>query len=123
MTLSDLLDQLNIDQDALLKRFSGNDKLIEHFLHKFPQDATFIQLENAIAQCDWDASLVAVHTLKGIAGNFGMERLYSACSNMLILLRSGDSVQDQAAREFTAVRQEYMHILECIEQWGKIEIG
>lgn len=101
-----------VDTDSALRRFSGNTALYERFLLKFPQDENFGKIGPAFAQGNWGDALTAAHTLKGISGNLGMERLYQACSETVSLLRSDE--HERAADSYQEMENAYQQICEAL---------
>ena len=65
------LQRAGVDAEGTLGRFAGNSALYEKYLMKFPLDGTFAKIGPALRAGEWDAALNAVHTLKGISGNWG----------------------------------------------------
>ena len=84
------LRNAGVDTDGALRRFSGNTALYEKFLFKFPADENFAKITPALQAGDWEGALTAAHTLKGVSGNLGMDRLYRACAETVALLRAED---------------------------------
>ena len=71
------LSDANINVDAALERFMGNEGLLEKFLNKFLADENYQKLTDAIAANDKEAALTASHTLKGVSGNLSMTALFN----------------------------------------------
>lgn len=94
------------------RRFAGNYALYERFLDKFPDDPTFGALELAVEQQNWQDILTAAHTLKGVAGNLSMERLFCACSEMVALLRADD--HSGALQSYETVKRSYEAIIRAL---------
>jgi HPt (histidine-containing phosphotransfer) domain-containing protein len=101
------LKEAGIDTDGTLKRFAGNADLYEKFLVKFMDDDTFNGIKPAFDSDDKEAALNTSHTLKGVAGNLGMTRLYEACSNTVALIR---------ADEFEKARDSYDELKNAYEE-------
>lgn len=97
MDLDALLSALSIDREQIGERFSGNFALYERFLRKFPQDPTFAALRRAHDEGDLETYLAAVHTLKGVAGNLGLSRLFELSSQLLTTLRAGQTLEQTQA--------------------------
>lgn len=99
------LREAGVDIEGALNRFSGNGALYERFLRKFPADDSFGRIGPALAKENWPEALSAAHTLKGVSGNLGMDRLFQACSNMVTLLRQQNWAQ--AAASYPQVEDAY----------------
>lgn len=112
-----VLQQLGIDTEGALHRFSGNINLYKRFLLKFSDDDTFEKVKNALAIEDWDAMLSAAHTLKGVAGNLGLSAIYQASSEIVTSLRAGD--QASARTAFLQMETDYQSLISVLESVGR----
>ena len=112
MEFQEVIDRLQVDEKALLNRFSGNRALMERFIRKFPQDKTFEELRQAESAGDTEKLFQAAHTLKGISGNLGMDRLYRLCSQLVEELRANRT--EHTSEQYTAIQQEYERIIQCL---------
>ena len=81
MGLKEVMEELGMDYEGVLNRFGGSSALAERILRKFPNDPSFAGLQEAVKTENGDGMLTYAHTLKGVAGNLGFERLYEACQN------------------------------------------
>ncbi|MEG1847894.1 MAG: Hpt domain-containing protein [Lachnospiraceae bacterium] len=114
-----LLQQAGIDTKEALNRFLGNETLYLKFLLKFPQDKSYASLMEVM--CISDSSDRAereafslAHTLKGVAGNLSLVRLYQALGPYVEALRMGNV---EAAKERQApVEEAYEIVIEVIER-------
>lgn len=84
------LEAAGIDVDDALGRFLQNEALMMKFLGRFPADTSFSRLQEAMARGDAAQAFEAAHTLKGVAGNLSLKRLYEALTPMVEELRAGD---------------------------------
>lgn len=114
MGLLEVLQELGMDEDELLCRFSQSRPLIEKFMRKFAEAPTCHSLAEAVTAGDGDAAFYASHTLKGVSANLGFSRLFSLTSQMAEHLRSGDSSQMQ--QNFNAVAHEYSRIAQRLSK-------
>lgn len=88
-TLQEFCQISGIDWTATLDRFMNNENLYEKILLKFPNDPSFHELKEKIAEGDAQASFMYAHTLKGVAGNLGLTRLFQLASQLTDELRNG----------------------------------
>ena len=79
MTLQEFYARVGGDYDATLRRLPS-EALVKKFLLKYPGDPSFHQLKDALAAEDWELAFRASHTLKGVAQNLGMDRLYQTAA-------------------------------------------
>ena len=77
MTLQEFYARVGGDYNATLSRLPS-EALVKKFILKYPGDPSFAQLKDALAAQDWELAFRASHTLKGVAQNLGMDRLYKA---------------------------------------------
>ena len=85
------LEENGADVDTTLKRFMGNEKIYLKFIKKFLDDKNFEAIENGLAQNNYEAAFAGAHSLKGVAGNLGLNPVYEAASEMSELLRNAKS--------------------------------
>jgi HPt (histidine-containing phosphotransfer) domain-containing protein len=78
-----------IDYAQGLARFSGMDALYRKYLLKFPDDPTFLQMQTAMEQKDYEQAFCCAHTLKGITGNLSLTALHDAVEDFVEKLRDG----------------------------------
>lgn len=78
-----------IDSDIALKRLQGNTRIYTNLLSKFTlnQQNFVSDLHKTIIENDWDSAERLVHSLKGIAGTIGAERLQQHCAHLEIECR------------------------------------
>lgn len=93
------LSAFGIDVEGTIRRFSGNLDLYEKFLLKFPEDASYGLMVKALEARDYETAANACHTLKGVAGNLGMVRLFEQSTQLLAVLRAAD---EEKSRELLA---------------------
>ena len=80
MTLQEFYDRIGGDYKATISRLPS-EALIKKFVLKYPGDPSFNQLKDALAAQDWELAFRASHTLKGVAQNLGMDRLYKTAAD------------------------------------------
>ena len=89
-TLLRKLAAYGMDVPNTLARFGGNEELMMRFLRGFPNDKTMSSLRDAMVSGDREAQKAAVHSLKGLSGNLGLEPVFKASSAMMNALRADD---------------------------------
>lgn len=112
MTMKEAISNININEEALLRRFSGNRALMEKYIRKFPEDKTYHSLANSLEEKNYEEMLKAAHTLKGIAANLGFDKLYESCSKMVENLRTGQ--REDALQNSVDIVEEYQNIVNCL---------
>lgn len=106
------LEAAGIDVDDALGRFLQNEALMMKFLGRFPADTSFSRLQEAMAHGDAAQAFEAAHTLKGVAGNLSLKRLYEALTPMVEELRAGDLAA--AAARMDEAELWYSRVVEAI---------
>lgn len=71
-----------------------SEALIKKFVLKYPGDPSFEQLRAALDAQDWELAFRASHTLKGVAQNLGMDRLYKAAAALCDAVRGPKPLED-----------------------------
>ncbi len=113
MQLREVMEELGMDYEGVLKRFGGSSALAERLLRKFPGDPTFSRLKEAVERKDAAGMLAQAHTLKGVAGNLGFNGLYEVCRDMVVCLRAENLIG--AFEAYHLVEMEYRRVLDRIE--------
>lgn len=90
------LEKAGINVDDVLQRFMGNETLLDRMLKAFLQDQNYNALCQAVEAGDTSVALMASHTLKGLCGNFSMEKMGALVTEQVALLR-GDDFEGAAA--------------------------
>lgn len=85
--MTQILEEAGIHTEEAIRRFSGNETLYLKFLVKFLQDPSFPQIKASLEKNDLEAAFVAAHTLKGVAGNLGLQELFHTDSVLVEDLR------------------------------------
>lgn len=85
------LEENGADVDTTLKRFMGNETIYLKFIKKFLDDKNFQAIKNGLEQNNYEAAFAGAHSLKGVAGNLGLNPVYEAASEMSELLRNAQN--------------------------------
>lgn len=93
MTLEECYNNLHGDYEEAKTRLM-NERLIERFILKFPEDPSMGALLEMIEAGDNVAAFRAVHTLKGVAANLAFTQLFRDASNLTEQLRDLKSNPD-----------------------------
>lgn len=110
------LKTAGVDTDGAMARFMGNTALYERFLRKFPADPSYGRAVAGMEAGELEAVLTAVHTLKGVAGNLGMTRLFDQCARLMEALRAG--MPEQAEQHWIELQRSYKEILAVLTEEG-----
>lgn len=80
-----------INDEGGVKRFAGKAAAYEKRLIRFPENPNYTDMMRAIKQKDYGKAFQCAHTLKGIVGNFSMDKLYECAILLVEALRGGQA--------------------------------
>lgn len=97
-----------INSDTALKRLQWNTRMYSNLLGKFTQNQqSFISdIQQMLTVKDWESAERAAHSLKGIAGTIGAERLQQYCADLETECRNqfvGDITLSQTDSELKTI--------------------
>ena len=107
------LSAAGVNMKEALERLMNNEMLLERLLIKFKADKNFEGLEKALGEQKYEEAFHCAHTLKGVAGNLGMEKLMEADIVVVEKLRS----QNYDGIE-TDMRNAYTSVMDVIQKIG-----
>ncbi len=87
------MEENGADVETTLKRFMGKEELYLKFIMKFQDDNNLEALLSSLDAQDYEGVFHSAHTLKGVAGNLGLNPVYDGASQICELLR-GKQPQD-----------------------------
>lgn len=76
MELDVFLQKAGVDKEEAAGRFAGRIEILEKFLLKFPEDAVYGAMLEHVAQGNVEETTRSLHTLKGVTGNLGLQKLH-----------------------------------------------
>lgn len=112
--LLECLQGVGVDIEGSLERFMGNESLYVRFLHKFPEDPNFEEMERNMQDGDREALLKSSHALKGLTGNLGLNYMYERLSTMVSDLREGR--YDRLDSLLAELQQNYREVCDLLSQ-------
>ena len=113
MTLQQFYEKIGGDYEGTLKRLP-TEAMVKKFVLKYPGDPSFDELTKAIAEKDWETAFRASHTLKGVAQNLGMTKLYEVDAELCEQMRGGKPMTDPAL--YDAVAEVHNKVLEAVKE-------
>lgn len=115
MGLIEEIDELGAATEDALSRFMDKAELYERMLKKFPKVIEDAPVLPYLESEDFDMALSNAHTLKGVAGNLSLTQLYENYSEMMLLLRGGDTRRaKELLLETMDIQQKYV---DCINKY------
>ena len=113
MDIKTFYSEVNGDYASTLTRLM-NERLMNKFVKKFPNDDSYRLLTDALANKDYETAFRGAHTLKGVSANLGLTQLQSAASELTEAMRGGKVLEDIAL--YDAVKAEYDKTIALIGQ-------
>ena len=104
------------DTVSALDRFLGDEELYCECLADFMEDKSFPALRDALSANEIRAAFVAAHTLKGVAGNLGLSRLYNGLCILVESLRAGKDDSALLAAQYAPGAEEYEKLNDLISK-------
>lgn len=98
--------------DTIRRLYSA--AMVKKFVLKYQADSTFVDMNAAIEQEDWETAFRSAHTLKGVAQNLGFERLYQASFALTEAMRGPKPLEDKSLLD--KVKQENDAVLKAISE-------
>lgn len=114
MTLEECYCKLRGDYQEAKNRLM-NDKLIERFILKFPDDPSMDSLKEMVKTGDNAAAFRAVHTLKGVAANLAFKQLFQDASNLTEQLRSLQN--DPDPKLYATLLETYDLVIDTLKEY------
>ncbi len=112
MNIIEFYEVIGSNFNNVLKRL-GSESLVKHFAMKFLNDESFAQLKKAYEEKDTEQAFHAIHTLKGVCGNLGFDKLYAISAELTERLRNGSI--EGTEQLFEQVEEQYNIILNAIK--------
>ena len=94
------------DYDGTMRRFLGNEAMYLRVLGMLPRDGSVNRLGDALESGGLGGAFEAAHSLKGVAGNLGLDPLYKAACAVVEPLRLREERNDYPEL-YRAVRKEF----------------
>lgn len=91
MKLQDLSAIIDIDIQGSLARFSNFEPMYIKYLKRFNSEPTYDALKQAVENQNFAEIETTAHTLKGIAGNLGLNTLYKDFNLIVQAVRSSNN--------------------------------
>lgn len=112
MNLKELYEEIQSDYKIVLARFCNEESLLSRFVLSFPKDPTYQSLTEAVRAHDNSGIEMQAHTLKGVAGNLGFNKLQDACADVVSCVRQNNL--DSIPANYEKLEQEYKLIIDKI---------
>lgn len=111
MTLKECYDAFGGSYEDAKSRLMS-DSLISRMLVRFQEDKSYENLTKAMAEGNDQDAFRMAHTLKGVCGNLGFQKLYKSSGLLTESLRNGRA--PEADGYYAQVSKDYREICEAI---------
>lgn len=111
--LFEKLKENNTDINGAMNRFVDDEELYKSCLNIFLEDKSFGLLEQSLINKEYGQVFQHAHTLKGVAGNLGLNPLYIELCNLVEKLRINEcSNLDEI---YNKILHEYLKLQDIIK--------
>lgn len=114
--MKELLKAAGMNVEDTMARFMNSESMYLKFLNKFLADDTMNQLEAAVRDRDYEQIFVAAHTLKGVAGNLGLDAIYEITVPMSDAYRNQVDESYPLEENMECLRERYAQVCEAIRK-------
>ena len=108
------LETLGANYDEILGRFMGKADFYIRMIQKLPADKSFNVSKEALEKGDYAAMFAATHTMKGLVGNFGFQKLMDDLDPLNEALRNEPYDEAYIREVFEVVEGNYQEAMEVI---------
>lgn len=105
-----------VNVEGALARLMNSEGLYEKLLVKFKADANYTKMVEAIQEQRYEDAFHCAHTLKGVAGNLGLDRLMEKDIVIVEKLRKG--VTEGVEEDLKEVKAAYEAVMTVIQTIG-----
>lgn len=109
------LIEAGVNVDIGLERFMHKEAIYEKFMKKFLDDKTFDSFYSMYQQENCEEAFKAAHTLKGVVGNLGFDRLYELMTETVEDLRNNN--MENVKDKIEEIRNSYNAICGAIRKY------
>ncbi|WP_051197409.1 MULTISPECIES: Hpt domain-containing protein [unclassified Butyrivibrio] len=110
------LIEWGVDWKEVSERFMGKDELIEKFMLKFLNDASFAQLQKGLEEKDVKEAFEGCHSLKGVGGNLGLQGFLPDVLTLTEILRT-ESL-DGSEELFERIKKSYDELIGILKKYA-----
>lgn len=117
----DELLTVGLNVPDMVEHFMDNENMFLKFFYKFFESAESVVLElTAAAECeDYQRMLFTAHSLKGLAGNIGLQGIFVPAKKIVDELRA-DNISN-CAENFRILQDTYYHAKEIAEKYKTVQ--
>ncbi len=105
-----------VNWDDVKERFMGNEDLVEKFMLKFLNDASFDALTKGLEVKDPEAAFKGCHALKGVTGNLSMDGMRPDVLELTEILRAGSL--EGADELYAKIKASYDELIAILKKYA-----
>lgn len=113
MQIKEFYNEIGSDYQKVFARLCSND-IITKFVKVFPQDENYQKFLDEYQSGNLEEAFRAVHTLKGLCLNLGLDRLSKSSIDITEALRGGKN--DVTPQMISKMSEDYNFIVENIKK-------
>ena len=110
--IKEALAAAGVNMEEALNRLMNNEMLLKRLLLKFKDDKNLAGLEQAVAEKSYEDAFHCAHTLKGVAGNLGMEKIMNA--DVVVVEKMSSYNYDVLEADVANVKEAYTQVMDVI---------
>lgn len=114
MNLQEVSEELTINYKEAMSRFGGVEAIYQRFLKRFLEDTTYQELEEAWQKGEYQEIEKKAHTLKGVAGNLSLEKLFIISDSLVQKIRNKQ--YEEVAEIYEQLQECYKHTVTIINK-------
>ena len=109
------LIEWGVDWDEILDRFMGNEDLIAKFMFKFLNDQSMNDLTKYLNEGNVTEAFKAVHTLKGVGANLGLNGFLTPVKELTEILRAGS--MEGYEEKYEEIKPKYEALIAILNKY------
>ena len=98
------------------ERFMGNEDLVEKFMLKFLNDASFAALTKGLEDKNAEEAFKGCHTLKGVTGNLALDGMRPDVLELTEILRAGSL--EGSEELYARIKASYDELSEILKKYA-----
>lgn len=111
------MEAVGLNVPDMIEHFMDSESMFMKYLYKFfdSADGVVMELTSAAEKEDYSAMLFAAHSLKGLAGNIGLNGVYLPAKKLVDEIRAGD--HSECAADFRKLQECYYRASKIVKKY------
>lgn len=108
---------VGLDVPEMIEHFMDREDMFMKYLYKFfdAADSVVLELTAAAENEDYQNMLFTAHSLKGLAGNIGLNGVYLPAKRIVDGIRADDT--SRCAEDFRQLQDAYYHAQDIVKKY------